>query len=131
MVDSDVLFAETENTDNENVSVFSATPSLASRIIEYPWQESEDYYTYQNTGDRFSVQIQDGENEHQLSMAQGTLQGFGDATPILDTDVYFYVTENGYVAKWQYKDFVVSLTSDESLSTFIRKVETIMEENLT
>ena len=131
LVDSDVLFAETENTDNENVSVFSATPSLASRIIEYPWQESEDYYTYQNTGDRFSVQIQDGENEYQLSMAQGTLQGFGDATPILDTDVYFYVTENGYVAKWQYKDFVVSLISNESLSTFIRKVEIIMEENLT
>ena len=77
------------------------------------------------------MQIQDGENEYQLSMAQGTLQGFGDATPILDTDVYFYVTENGYVAKWQYKDFVVSLTSNESLSTFIRKVETIMEENLT
>ena len=58
-------------------------------------------------------------------------KGFGDATPILDTDVYFYVTENGYVAKWQYKDFVVSLTSNESLSTFIRKVEIIMEENLT
>lgn len=131
LVDSDVLFAETENTDNENVSVFSATPSLASRIIEYPWQESEDYYTYQNTGDRFSVQIQDGKEKYQLEMSQGTLQGFGDATPILDTDVYFYVTKNEYVAKWQYQDFVVSLTSNESLPTFIRKVEIIMEENLT
>lgn len=130
LADSDVIFAETERIDNEDISLFSTTPSVMSRIIEYPWQESGDCYTYWNTGDCFSVKIHDGKEEYQLFMTQKTLEKFGDATPILDTDVYFYVRDEGYVAKWQYQDFTVSLTSNESLSTFIRKVEEIMEENL-
>lgn len=130
VIDSDISLASAEQMTDIDDQSLEVTPFLASRMTRYPWQESEDYYTYQNTGDYFSVQIQDGKKKYQLEMSQGTLQGFGDATPILNTEVYFYIIPKGYIATWQYQEFTVSVESQESLPTLIRKVEKIMEENL-
>lgn len=107
----------------------AAVPLLASRMI-YPWQESDDQYTYENSGCSFSVIIQDSQEKYQLNMTTGYLQESGRTTSISDVDVYFYIAEDGYVAKWQYNDYIVTVTTKESLSDLIRKVKTIMKENL-
>lgn len=107
----------------------AAMPLLASRMI-YPWQESDDHYTYENSDLSFLVIIQDDQEKYQLNMTTGRLQDSGRTTSICDVDVYFYIAQDGYVAKWQYKDYIVTLTTKESLSDLIRKVKTIMKENL-
>ena len=103
--------------------------SLASRMI-YPWQESDDQYTYENNDNSFFVIIQDGQEKYQLNMMTGYLQDSDKATSISNVDVYFYIVEDGYVARWQYRDYIVTVTTKESLSNLICKVKTIMKENL-